>query len=111
MVSQTRLEEIQGLMKDLGEKYPQTMGIFQQFIGAVSGKGKLSAKEKELIAVALSLSEKCEWCIPYHTRLAIENGASDDEIVEAGFISLLMSGSPSLMNMVLLMDALKEFRK
>ena len=105
-----KLQEIQNLMKYLGTEVPENMNAFGSFIQSVQKDGKLSLKVKELISIALSVSSQCEWCIPYHARMALQNGATEDEILEAGMVAVLMSGSPALMHMILLKKALEEFK-
>ncbi|OWP57063.1 MAG: alkylhydroperoxidase [Thermoplasmatales archaeon B_DKE] len=106
-----KLQEIQDLMKYLGNGIPENMNAFGGFIQSVQKDGKLSLKVKELISIALSISSQCEWCIPYHTRMALQNGATEDEILEAGMVAVLMYGSPALMHMIPLKKAIEEFRK
>lgn len=87
---------------------PELQAAFMNFNSEVLKPGLLTAKTKELIAIALSLSSTCEWCITYHVKMARESGASDDEIIEASYVAVLMAGAPALMHMNLVMDALKE---
>lgn len=106
-----KLQEIQDLMKYLGEGVPENMNAFGGFIQSVQKDGKLSLKVKELISIALSISSQCEWCIPYHARMALQNGATVDEIMEAAMVAVLMCGSPALMHIIPLKKALDEFNK
>ncbi|MHB1709263.1 MAG: carboxymuconolactone decarboxylase family protein [Thermoplasmataceae archaeon] len=106
-----KLQEIQNLMKYLGSEVPENMNAFGSFIQSVQKDGKLSLKVKELISIALSVSSQCEWCIPYHTRMALQNGATEDEILEAGMVAVLMYGSPALMHMIPLKKAIDEFKQ
>lgn len=102
------LKEVQEIMKYSGDKLPEQFSSFGGFNQSVLREGKISHKVKELIAVALSLASSCEWCITYHTVEAKKSGASDDEILEAGFVAVLMAGSPALMHMNILKNALEE---
>lgn len=102
------LKEVQEIMKYSGAKLPSQFRNFGDFNQSVLADGKLSHRTKELIAVALSLASSCEWCITYHTVEAKKSGASDEEILESAFIAVLMAGSPALMHMNILKDALEE---
>jgi AhpD family alkylhydroperoxidase len=102
------LKEVQEIMKYSANKLPGQFGAFGGFNQSVLEDGKVSHKVKELIAVALSLASSCEWCITYHTVEAKKSGLSDDEILEAGFVAVLMAGSPALMHMNILKNALEE---
>ena len=54
-------------------------------------------KYKELIGIAVSGATRCRYCALFHTEGARLNGATDDEIAEAGFMgALTMLGSTFL---------------
>ena len=69
----------------------------------------LSAKEKEVISVALSVAAQCEWCIAYHLSVAASLGAPRDEITEAGFVAMVMHRGPALTHRKPRIDAVHEF--
>lgn len=89
---------------------PDSFGAFMNFNSEVLKPGKLSTKTKELIAIALSLSSACEWCITFHVRKALEFKATEEEIMEAANVAVLMAGAPALMNVAILKSALAEFK-
>jgi len=49
--------------------------------------GVLSAKDKELIAVAVAGMKACDYCIPLHHALARYHGASEAEIQESAQVA------------------------
>ncbi len=106
-----KLGEIQKIMKYLSTEQGEMAGAYDSFIKAVLKNGKLSLKVKELISIALSISSQCEWCITYHVKMALEAGATEEEIIEAGMVSVLMNGSPALMHLIPVKKALDEFKK
>ena len=70
--------------------------------------GILTKKQKELINIALSVSAQCEWCIELHVTEAINAGATQDEIIDAGMQAVLMHGGPALMYLIPVWEAIKE---
>ncbi|MEM3675527.1 MAG: carboxymuconolactone decarboxylase family protein [Thermoplasmataceae archaeon] len=102
------LEEVSGIMGYASRIEPESMKAFGGFNQAVLKPGHLDVKTKELIAVALSLSSTCEWCITYHAKAALAAGARKEELVEAGMVAVLMAGAPALMHMNLLKNVLEE---
>jgi AhpD family alkylhydroperoxidase len=64
---------------------------------------------KELINVGLAVGAQCEWCIAFHVKQAIKAGASRDEMIEAGFMAVVMHGGPAYMYMTPLLEAVDEF--
>ncbi|MBU2739782.1 carboxymuconolactone decarboxylase family protein [Acidithiobacillus concretivorus] len=109
MTAKDRLTDVQQLMENLKQDYPAEINSFLGFMGKAEGNPALSAVQKELINVALSVAAQCEWCIALHTKNAIAAGASRDEIMSAGFMAVIMHGGPALMYLVPLSKALDEF--
>ena len=61
----------------------------------VMAEGALSTRVKELIAVALSISTRCEPCLRVHVRCAREAGATPDEVAETIAVATIMEGGPA----------------
>ena len=55
---------------------------------------ELNLKTKELIAIVISIINRCEICIDYHVKRAMDAGATEGEIVEAISVLMLMRGFP-----------------
>lgn len=104
-----RMAEMGSLMDRLKSEYPhETQGFLTFLTEAESGKN-ISAKDKELINVAISVAAQCEWCIAFHVKNAAKLGATKGELVEAGFQAVLMHGGPAFMWMTRLLQAVDEF--
>jgi selenide,water dikinase len=67
---------------------------FKTYMRTVMGPGALGAKEKKLIALALSIMTKCEPCVKIHTKGARDADASDAEVAEAAAIAISFGGAP-----------------
>ena len=80
----------------LNEKDPAVLKSLYSFRREVFKNGALSSKEKELIALALSCTLKCEKCLTHHAEEAKKQGATPEEILEAIEVAMYMSG-PSAM--------------
>ena len=80
----------------LNEKDPVVLKSLYSFRREVFKNGALSSKEKELIALALSCTLKCEKCLTHHAEEAKKNGATPEEILEAIEVAMYMTG-PSAM--------------
>ncbi|HEB67217.1 MAG TPA: carboxymuconolactone decarboxylase family protein [Gammaproteobacteria bacterium] len=104
-----KLEQIKTLTERLEKDFPvETKGFLSFLKRAESGKA-LDIRQKELINVGLAVAAQCEWCIAFHVEQAVAAGASRDEIVEAGFMAVIMHGGPAYMYMTPLLEALDEF--
>ena len=71
--------------------------MFKQFMAAASAPGLLDAKTKKLIAVVLSVSERCRPCLEIHLRGALDSGISRAELDEAANLAVAFGGGPALM--------------
>jgi len=107
--SSEKLEEINQILIRLKKKYPVETDAFMNFMKQTEAGPALGHKEKEIINIALSVAAQCEWCISLHVKYALAAGATEDEIVEAAYLAVLMHGGPALMYIIPLMEAIDEF--
>ena len=87
---------LQELMGRLGEDAPGVMEGFDRLHEASRTSGALDTKTKELIALAIGITVRCDGCIAYHVHDAISAGASRQEIVETIGVAVMMGGGPSV---------------
>jgi AhpD family alkylhydroperoxidase len=104
-----KLQEIAQLLEELKKDKPEEIQAFLNFLKRTEKDSAITAKDKELINIALSIAVQCEWCIAFHTKNAMKLRASKNEILDAGFQAVLMHGGPALMYMMPLLEAIKEF--
>jgi AhpD family alkylhydroperoxidase len=57
--------------------------------------GALPKKQKELIAVGISVVKNCESCMQWHIEQAATDGASFEELLEAVEVGIEMGGGPA----------------
>jgi AhpD family alkylhydroperoxidase len=74
---------------------PEPMKAFQSLMVASSKAGAISARHKELMALAIAIAMRCEGCIVHHVEAARRHGATREEIVETICISIEMGGGPA----------------
>lgn len=70
---------------------------FGAFMGQVNAAGALNLREKELLAMALSVLSKCEPCVRIHLKKAQELGLTEAEIDEAVWMAIAFGGAPTMM--------------
>jgi len=72
--------------------------VYQGFLAmekAAYCDGALPKKEKELIAIGISVVKNCESCMQWHIEQAAAGGASFEEILEAIEVGIEMGGGPA----------------
>jgi AhpD family alkylhydroperoxidase len=102
-------ESVRERMAELGKDLPGVMAAFGRLHGAAAANGALSAKVKELIALAIGITVRCNGCIAYHVHDALKAGASREEILETIGVAILMGGGPSVVYGTEAMNALNQF--
>ncbi len=103
------LEQFQDLLKKAGEAEPGYAKALMEFVKQAEKPGALSTKTKELISVALGVTAQCPFCIAFHTKNAVKEGATKQEILEAGLVAGLMGGGPAVAYLRYVLDACDQF--
>lgn len=75
---------------------PEVMTAFSGLARAATADGALSPKFKELIALGISITARCDGCLAYHAKAAHKAGASREEVLETIGMALYMGGGPSM---------------
>mgnify|MGYP003613812423 CR=1 FL=1 len=86
---------------------PEVVRSFGSFFMTVIKDGALSTKMKELIALGIALSERCEPCIRLHVQKSLEAGATKEEIMEAASVAVLMRGGPAYTHLPMIIETLE----
>ncbi len=102
-------DQFMDLLKKAGEAEPGYEKAFFEFVKQAEKPGALSTKIKDLIAIALSITARCPYCIAFHTKNAINHGATRQEIMEAALVSGEMGGGPAVAYMRYVFDACDQF--
>jgi AhpD family alkylhydroperoxidase len=94
MESQVKLDEERvGLLEKFKQNLPETYAAESGVIAAVYKDGALSVRVKRLMALAIALRLGCTNCILGQTKLALEQGATREEILETISVNVAMSGT------------------
>lgn len=77
---------------------------FRAFSKSVFSEGAVSAKTKQLIAVAVAHVTQCPYCIRGHTRAALRHGATPEELMEAIWVAAEMRAGGAFAHSALALD-------
>lgn len=95
--SMNRLEEFQSYRTRMNERIASIdhLGIkrFYNLDSAAYKDGALDGKTKELLGLVASMVLRCNECVDYHIIQCVDEGWSDDELVDAFNVALLVGGS------------------
>lgn len=104
-----RYDQLQEQMERLQSELPGAMGGFHALHQGALADGALDGRVKELIALGIAISVRCDGCIAYHVHDALDAGATRDEIVETIGVAVMMGGGPSVVYGADARRALDEF--
>lgn len=90
----------------LKQAAPDAMNGFYAMSKAATADGVLDKKTKELIALAIGVTQRCDGCIGFHSKALNDLGATKEEISEVMAMCVYMGGGPALMYAA---DALRAF--
>jgi AhpD family alkylhydroperoxidase len=88
---------LQAPLKELRTGSADVMRGFSTMAQASLKTGALDTKTKELIALAIGVALRCDDCIAFHAKAAVQQGATREEVLEALGMAIYMGAGPSVM--------------
>jgi AhpD family alkylhydroperoxidase len=89
-------QQLNGRVGEIAKLSPDTIKGYQALSAAGQKSDLLGAKMRELIAIAVSVTLRCDGCITVHTEAAIKHGASREEIAEALGVAVAINAGAAL---------------
>lgn len=99
-------KDISQYIGELRKEVPDAMTGFSAMAKGALQDGVLDKKTKELIALAIGVSTRCDGCIGFHAKACLDLGATRQEVAETLAMTVYMGGGPSLMYAA---DALRAY--
>ncbi|MEO1097090.1 MAG: arsenosugar biosynthesis-associated peroxidase-like protein [Bacteroidota bacterium] len=87
--------------KELGDK-------FFDYYGTVFQEGTLTAREKSLIALAVSHAVQCPYCIDAYTDDCLKKGVDEEQMMEAVHVTAAIKGGAALVHGVQMMNKVND---
>lgn len=76
---------------------PSVMQGFSQLANAAMKEGAISAKNKELMALAIGVTQHCSGCIGFHIKALHKLQCTQPELEEMLGVAVYMGGGPAMM--------------
>jgi AhpD family alkylhydroperoxidase len=96
-------------LRNLRGGVPDIMKAFSGIAQTALAPKALDAKTKELIALGIGVAIRCDDCIAFHIKSAVEHGATREEIGETLGMAIYMGAGPSVMYASHAFAALQQF--
>ena len=101
--------EMSVLLKEVRNGAPDTLKGFSQMAVASMKNGALDTKTKELIALAIGVTVRCDPCIAFHAKAARAAGATREEVMETVATAIYMGAGPAFMYAAQAVEAFDQF--
>ncbi len=85
------------------------MKAFSAIAQAALAPKALDTKTKELIALGISVAVRCDDCVAFHVKAAVQQGATREEILETLGMAIYMGAGPSVMYASHALSAYSQF--
>lgn len=108
-----RIEQLVKTRKKAHAYYAKKSKVYRSFVEMEQNTysdGQLSKKQKELIAIGISVVINCESCMEWHIKQALDDGAGEKEIIEAIEVGIEMSGGPGTASARFAMNVLEVYQ-
>ena len=92
----------------ISEFQPELGKKFFDYYGEVFKEGALTAREKSLIALAVSHAVQCPYCIDAYTADTLEKGCDEKQMMEAVHVAAAIKSGATLVHGVQMMNKYKE---
>ncbi|MEK4650131.1 MULTISPECIES: carboxymuconolactone decarboxylase family protein [Niallia] len=97
---------------DFTQKMPEFASRYNAFTEACFEEGALTQKQKQLIALGISLHAQDEYCIIYHTKGCLDQGCSEQEILEAVGVTAAFGGGATMsQGVTLVQECIQELNR
>jgi AhpD family alkylhydroperoxidase len=110
--TEAALYEYKAGMGEFTKIMPSLAQKFNAFTEECFKEGVLSKKEKQLMALGISLFSQDEYCIIYHLKGCLDEGCSEQEIYEAIGVTAAFGGGASMSQAVtLVQECIQDFNQ
>jgi AhpD family alkylhydroperoxidase len=93
----TKITDMRKELRALNALVPEAAKGFGALSKGVKDHGTLDVKQKEFVALGMSIILRCEPCINFHVEALMKAGATREELGDVLAMAIQMGGGPGLM--------------
>lgn len=101
--------QIVGAVKEIAAANPELVKAYAAFHHANSASKHLDAKTRELIALGVAVTLRCDGCINAHSEAALHAGATKEEIVDALGVAVMVNAGATMVYSAHVIDATRAY--
>jgi AhpD family alkylhydroperoxidase len=107
-----KIERIVTTRKQANAYFSKKSKVFRSFCemeDKTYEAGSLTIKQKRLIAIGIAVAINCESCMEWSIKQALDNGATEEEIIESIEVAIEMRGGPATSYARFAMNVIKYY--
>ncbi|WP_220092497.1 carboxymuconolactone decarboxylase family protein [Parvibaculum sp.] len=97
--------QVNAAVKEMAAANPEIVKAYAGLHRANAASSRLDAKMRELIALGVAVTLRCDGCINAHTDAAISAGATKEEIVDALGVAVMVNAGATMVYSARTIDA------
>jgi AhpD family alkylhydroperoxidase len=97
--------QLASTIAEIAKASPDLVKGYRALVSARSTEGALDAKTRELVALAVAVTVRCDGCIATHVELARRQGATQDEITDVLGVAVMVNAGATLVYSARTIDA------
>jgi AhpD family alkylhydroperoxidase len=98
-------QQLAATIAEIAKAEPDLVRGYRMLATSRAKSGALDAKTRELVALAVAVTLRCDGCITTHVDLARRQGATADEITDALGIAVMVNAGAALVYSARTLDA------
>ena len=105
------IQDIHSRLHELHPRTPDTLRGAGLLASAGTKTNHLGAKTRELIALAVAITTRCDGCIAVHADEAVKLGVSDEEMAEAIGVAVYLNAGAAMVYSTHVLDAMDKLKE
>ncbi|MDH3691364.1 MAG: carboxymuconolactone decarboxylase family protein [Gammaproteobacteria bacterium] len=105
------MEDLKHGIRMMRERSPNTWSAWAAYVESVLQPTALDRKTKELVALGMSITAQCKYCIGVHVQKCLDADATEAELIDVCHVAMLMGGSPAMTYIADVNNALELYRE
>lgn len=101
--------EVKSRVGELAKISPESIKGYLALANSTEKSEHLDKKTRELIALAVAVTTRCDGCIASHIEAAIKHGVSREELAEALNVAMALNAGAALVYSARALDCYEEF--
>ena len=104
-------DQVNAAVREISKANPDIVRAYAGLNAANTKSTRIDAKTRELIALAVAITLRCDGCINAHTDAAIKAGATKEDIVDALGVAVMVNAGAAMVYSARTIDAFETKTK